>query len=287
MNTVDPAQARHDRLERRRGSPLMLVGAVLASAATLVAGYLAGIGIGALVEQFRTAAVDSIFDDRGDGQPPYLLVWGTFGFIGCIFAGKAAARAVQRHQGWPSAPAFPVVLAFAAATVGTWVSSRGWLPPLAVGTEVDPVFHKDEEWGLWAWFMYYSDWWLPALMLVLTGLAVFGTVWQAVRHAGMVRERDRLLAAGRRVPADVVEVALRTATDDTGSRRTVGAVVTVSFVDLAGVRHWVVRRTSEVGLANGTGLAEVLFDPEHPSRDRSIFVALRRHPAVGDWLPAD
>ncbi|MBB5957431.1 hypothetical protein FHS29_004026 [Saccharothrix tamanrassetensis] len=288
MNTVDPAQVRHDRDERRRGSPVLLVGAVVASAATLVLGYLAGIGFGELVEQFRTVAVDSVFDDRGDGDPPYRLVWGTFGFLGCILAGHLAAGAARRYQGRPSAPVFPISLASAGHTVGTWVSSRGWRPPLAVGTQVDPIFHRDEAWGLWAWVMYYADRWLPALLLVVTSLVVLQTIRLARRYADMVEERDRLLARGRRVPADVVDVKLRISTNsETGRGRAVGAIVTVCFVDLAGVRHWVIRRTSDVGVVTGAGLAEVLFDPERPTHDRSIFVALRRHPSPGDWLPAD
>jgi hypothetical protein len=286
VNTVDPAQARHDRVERWRGSPGMLAGAIVASVATLGLGYVAGWGFGKLVEQFRTMAIDSVFDDRGDGEPPYQEVWGTFGFLGCIAAGNLAAAAARRYRGWPSAPAFPVALGLAGHTVGTWVSSRGWLPPLAVGTEVDPVFHEDEKWGLGAWVMYYADWWLPALMLAVTSLAVFLIIRLARRHADMARERERLLTYGARVPADVVEVTLRIASGESG-RRAVGATVTVSFVDLAEVQHWVTRRTKEVGLMTGAGLAEVLFDPERPTRDKSIFVALRRHPALSDWLPAD
>lgn len=108
----------------------MRVGAVVASVATLVLGYLMGIGFGALFEQFRTMAIDSVFDDRGDGEPPYQAIWGTVGFLGCLC------------------------------------------------------------------------------------------------------------------------------------------------------------RTTEVGTAAGAGVAEVLFDPERPTHDKSIFVALRRHPARGDWLPA-
>ncbi len=266
----------------------MVVGAVVASVATLVLGYLMGIGFGALFEQFRTMAIDSVFDDRGDGEPPYETIWGTVGFLGCLATGNLAAAATRRYQGWPSTSAlstFPVVLALAAHTVGTWVSSREWLPPLAVGTQVDPVFHEDGEWGLWAWVMYYADWWLPALMLALTALAVFLIIRHARRHAELVRERERLLTYGRRVPADVVEVKVRISSSDSGSHA-VGATVTVSFVDLAEVRHWVTCRTKEVGTAAGIGVAEVLFDPERPTHDKSIFVALRRHPALGDWLPA-
>ncbi len=285
MNTVDPARARHDRVERWRGSPGMLAGAVVASVATLALGYLTGIGFGELVEQFRTMAIDSVFDDRGDGEPPYLVVWGTFGFLGCIATGNLAAAAARRYLGRPSAPAFPIAVGLAAHTLGTWVSSREWLPPLAVGTEVDPVFHEDEEWGLWAWVMYYADWWLPALMLVVTSLAVLQIVRLTRRDTELARQRERLLRYGRRVPAEVVEVTLRIATSESGSRA-VGATVTVSFVDLAEVQHWVTCRTPDVGIATGAGLAEVLFDPERPTHAKSIFVALRRHPALSDWLPA-
>lgn len=262
----------------------MFAGAVVASVATLGLGYLTGLGFGALVEQFRTMAVDSVFDARGDGESPYVVVWGTFGFLGCIATGNLAAAAARRYLGRSSAPAFPVALGLAAHTLGTWVSARDWLPPLEVGTAVDPVFHEDEEWGLWGWVMYYADWWLPALMLVLTALAVVQIVRLARRQADTARELERLLRNGRRVPADVVEVRLRFARSESGTQA-VGATVTASFVDLAEVQHWVTCRTPDAGTTTGAGVAEVLFDPERPTRDKSIFVALRRHPALSDWLP--
>jgi hypothetical protein len=282
-NTVDPAQARQNRIERWRGSPEMLVGAVVASVATLALGYATGFGFGALVEQIRTAAIDSIFDDRGDDRGSYTVLWGTFGFLGSIAAGKLAAGAARRYQGRPSTPAFPVVLALAGHTVGTWMSSREWLPPLAVGTAVDPVFHEDEEWGFWAWSMYYADWWWPATMLAMTALAVVLIVRLARRHAEMMRELERLLTYGCRVPADVVEVKARISSTESGSK-VVGATVTVSFVDRGEIRHWATCRTDDVGVATGAGMAEVLFDPERPTHEKSIFVALRRRPAVSDWL---
>jgi hypothetical protein len=132
--------------------------------------------------------------------------------------------------------------------------------------------------------MYYADWWVPALMLVLTSLAVLLIIRLTRRHADMVKERERLLTYGHRSPADVVEVKLRISSSESGSHA-VGAIVTVSFVDLAEVQHWVTCRTPDVGIMAGAGLAEVLFDPTRPTRDKSIFVALRRHPALSDWLP--
>ncbi len=281
MNTVDPAKARHDRIERLRGDRRLLAGAILASAVTLVCGFFAGHGFGDVLEQFRTMAIDSIFDDRGDGEPPYGPLWGTFGLLGCLTAGNLAAAATRRYQGRSSGPAFPIVAAFAASTLGLWYSSRDWLPPLAVGTAVDPVFHEDEKWGLWAWFLYYAGWWAPAFLFVLTVLALWYAVQVSRRHAETVRTREWLLRHGRRVPAGIVEVKLRLAGDESGTR-VAGANVTVVFTDGAGVRHWVTRRTRDTTIAT----AEVLFDPASPADDKKIFVAFRRHPALSDWLPA-
>jgi hypothetical protein len=233
------------------------------------------------MEQFRTMAIDSVFDDRGDGDPPYVVVGGTLGVFGVLLAATLAGAAARRYRGRPSGPAFPAVLALAGSTVGAWISARGWLPPLAVGTAVDPVFHHDEPWGFWAWVFYYADRWVPALLLVGTLLALGYAVLAHRRYTEMVRTRERLLAHGRRVPADVVEVKLRLAGDETGTR-VVGATVTVSFADLAGVRRWVTRSSRETDVSG----AEVLFDPERPGDEKSIFVALRRHPVLADWLPA-
>ncbi|MGY6653491.1 hypothetical protein ACXIZN_15090 [Amycolatopsis sp. TRM77291] len=282
MNTVDPAKARHDRLERWRGDRRLLVGAILASVVTLACGFLAGHGFGALFEQFRTMVIDSIFDDRGDGEPPYGPIWGTFGLLGCLAAGNLASVAMRRYHGRRSGPAFPAVLAFAAGTLGFRESSRGWLPPLAVGTAVDPVFHEDEKWGIWAWFLYYADLWAPAFLLVLTSLVLWYAIRLSRQQAELARTRERLLRYGRRVPAAIVEVKVRRGGDESGTR-VVGADVTVSFTDLAGVRHWVTRRTGDTAIAG----AEVLFDPAAPGDDKKIFVALRRHPALSDWLPAN
>ncbi|MFK0248790.1 hypothetical protein ACIQUM_29195 [Amycolatopsis azurea] len=281
MNTVDPERARHDRLERLRGDRRLLGAAILASLVALACGFVAGQGFGELFEQFRTMAIDSVFDDRGDGEPPYGPVWGTFGLLGALAAGGLAGAAARRYQGRPSGPAFPAVSVLAASTLGVWESSRGWLPPLAVGTAVDPVFHTDEKWGFWAWLMYYADRWVPAFLLVLTMLVSWYAVRASRRYAEMVRTRDRLLRHGRRAPAEIVEVKLRLAGDESGTR-VVGANVTVSFLDLSGVRHWATRRTRDTTIAT----AEVLFDPASPSDDKKIFVALRRHPTLGDWLPA-
>ncbi|MEU4807348.1 hypothetical protein [Actinosynnema sp. NPDC023587] len=281
---MDPAQARSDRLDRRRGDPVVLAGVVAASTVAVVLAFVAGLGFGELVEVLRTSVIDSIFDDRGDETSPFLLMSGTFGLVGAAFTGTLAANAARGYLGSSERPAFPVVLGLAAHTAGTWVSSRDWLPPLAVGTEVDPVFHHDEEWGPWSWLMYYADRWVPAGMLLVTATSVLLVVRHTRRQAEVVAERDRLLAHGCRVRADVVEVEVRIATSESGSHAA-GSTVTVAFVDFAGVRHWATRSTSDVGVPTGPGLAQVLFDPERPTVDRSIFVAVRRHPALGDWLP--
>jgi hypothetical protein len=284
VNTVDPARARHERLERWRGHPWLLVGAVVASIATAVSGGLAGLGFGGFLEQFRTMAIDSIFDDRGAEEPPYIVVGGTFGLFGCLLAAQLAGAAVRRYQGRASGPAFPAVLALAGVTIGTAVSARGWLPPLAVGTAVDPAFHHDEPWGFWAWTFYYADWWAPALLLALTLLALAYAVAVNRRHAELVRTRDRLLSHGLRAPADVVDVKLHLAGDESGTR-VVGSTVTVTYRDAAGVRRWATRRSRETKLTIGPGGAEVLFDPARPADEKSVFVALRRHPVLADWLP--
>ncbi|WP_410631480.1 hypothetical protein [Amycolatopsis sp. cmx-4-83] len=285
VNTVDPARARRERLERWHGNPWLLAGIAVASVATPALGLLAGLGFGGILEQFRTMAIDSVFDDRGDGDPPYVLMWGTFGLLGCLLAATLAGAAARRYRARPSGPVFPAVLALAGSTVGVAVSARDWLPPLAVGTAVDPVFHHDEPWGFWAWVCYYADWWAPALLLGLTLLTLGWAVADGRRQTRLAATRDRLLAHGCRVPAAVVDVKLRLAGDESGTR-IVGSTVTVSYTDPAGVRRWATRRSRETELAVGPGGAEVLFDPARPADEKAVFVALRRHPALADWLPA-
>lgn len=206
MNTKDPARARHERHERWHGHPVVLTALVVASVATVALGVLAGLGFGGFMAQFRTMAIDSIFDDRGDADPPYVVVWGTLGVFGCLFAATLAGAAARRYRGRPASPAFPAVLALAGGTVGAGVSARGWLPPLAVGTAVDPVFHQDEPWGFWGWLFYYADWWVPALLLVVTLLVLGRAVTGRRRYTGMVRtarSRPRRLVAGPLSPSRV------------------------------------------------------------------------------------
>ncbi|WP_410624375.1 hypothetical protein [Amycolatopsis sp. cmx-8-4] len=199
MNTKDPARARHERLERWHGHPGVLAAVVVASLATVALGVPAGLGFGGFMEQFRTMAIDSIFDDRGDADPSYVVVWGTLGVFGCLFTASLAGAAARRYRGRPTGSAFPAVLALAGSTVGAGVSARGWLPPLAVGTAVDPVFHQDEAWGFWGWLFYYADWWVPALLLVVTPLVLGHAVTGRRPYTGMVRtarSRPRRPAAG-------------------------------------------------------------------------------------------
>ncbi len=183
MNAKYRAWARHERLGRWRGHPVVLTALVVASVATVALGVPAGLGFGGVVAQFRTMAIDSVFDDRGDANPSYAVVWGTLGVFGCVFTAGLAGAAARRYRGRPARPVFPAVLALAGGTVGVWMSAREWLPPLAVGTAVDPVFHQDEPWGFWGWFFYYADWWVPALLVVVTLLVLGHAVTGRRRYA--------------------------------------------------------------------------------------------------------
>lgn len=105
------------------------------------------------------------------------------------------------------------------------------------------------------------------------------------RHPGFGRPGRARVRRVHGAPADVVEVKLRLASDESGTR-IAGSTVTVSYTDAAGVRRWATRLSRETGMVIGPGGAEVLFDPARPGDEKSVFVALQRHPVLADWLPA-
>jgi hypothetical protein len=286
MSATDPVVARRERIRRFEGRPALLVSAIGAAALAVACAAALGIMIGDLAEDIRHSVIDSVFDDResgptfwGLGTPAYLWILGTFGLLGSTALANWSIRAYRGGER-PPAVLVPVLFAVVAATVAA--SAARWLEPLAVGTRVDPVFHKDLPWNAGAWVAYAADVWFPVVVIIVAVLVIVGAVVRSRRLRAQRMRRTRLLKDGRRAPGTMTHVAPRTATNDVGQRTVIGATVDVLFVDDEGAERRVSRYTTERNLTPGR--VEVLYDPLDPADERSTFLAFVRDPLPSEWV---
>jgi hypothetical protein len=286
MSTIDPVSARRATRLRRAGARRFLAAATACAAAAAVCAFLLGLGIGEMANMLRHSVIDSVFDDR-DPMPTFWGI-GTIGYlwmlgpVGTIAGSAAAAWLLDAYRGGEPQPPVLAPIATCAVAVAVALNARTWLAPLEVGVRLDPVFHEDEGWGVFGWIAYYADLWFPALVAVVAVLVVVFAIGDRRRLRRRLADRDRLLAAGRRVKGTVTEAVVRTAANDQGQLSVVGVKVTVKFTDDQGVERWVTRLSRDRNTMSGT--AEVLFDPRRPGDDDLIFVALQRDPLPADWL---
>ncbi|GAB3923709.1 hypothetical protein GCM10029976_014320 [Kribbella albertanoniae] len=289
MSTVDPIAARRAKRLRRAGQPKVLAGAVAAGIAQLGAGVCFGVSIGILVEFMRSDVTNSVFADQDPGMDgflglatmPVMFIAGTFGLV--VFA-AVTRHLIDLYRGGEKQPIvqFPATLwAIAAGVTG---SALSWEDPADVGIKVDPVFHHDQTWSTFGWVMYRADIWLPALAVVIAVLATLYAIKHNRRLRTQIAERNRLLTAGRKVPGEITNVAVRTSQNDQGQRSVVGAEVVVKFTDLQGTDRWVTRQARDRSAIPTVSTALVLFDPQRPDADDLIFVSFTPDPLPGDWI---
>ncbi|MFB6722988.1 hypothetical protein ACFCV3_22610 [Kribbella sp. NPDC056345] len=289
MSTVDPIAERRAKRLRRAGLPRVLAGAVVAGIAQLGAAVCFGLAIGGVVEMLRSGVTNSIFADQdpmadgflGVATMPVLFIVGTFGLI--VFA-ATTRHLVDLYRGGEKQPVLQTPATLWAIAAGVALSARSWSDPLAVGTKADPVFHQDKSWSTFGWVMYRADIWLPALAVVIAVLMSLYAVKHNRRLRAQIADRNRLLTAGRQVPGQITNVAVRTSQNDQGQRSVVGAEVVVKFTDLQGTERWVTRQAQDRSAVPTTDAAVVLFDPQRPDADDLIFVSFTPDPLPGDWI---
>ncbi len=289
MSTVDPIAARRAKRLRRAGRPGVLAGAVVAGIAQLGAGVCFGLAIGNLVEMLRSDVTNSIFADQdpmadgflGLATLPVMFIVGTFGLI--VLA-ATTRYLVDLYRGGEKQPVLQTPATLWAIAAGVTLSTRSWNDPLAVGTKVDPVFHEDKSWSTFGWVMYRADIWLPALAVAIAVLTTLYAVKHNRRLRTQIADRNRLLTAGRQVPGQITNVAVRTSQNDQGQRSVVGAEVVVKFTDLQGTERWVTRQARDRSAVPTADAAVVLFDPQRPDADDLIFVSFTPDPLPGDWI---
>ncbi len=175
MSAIDPRTAAEQRRERLRGSRRALVAVLLSALLSLLAAAVLGVALGGVFEQLRVVSINSVFGSWDTGIPVEVRAWGLpVGILGSVVALGQYSRWNHAWTGRDDVHAVvgPLPLALAGLTVGTAVSTTMWTPPDAVGVAVDTTFSHDEPWGIGEWILYAGQWWLPALLALLTLLSL-------------------------------------------------------------------------------------------------------------------
>ncbi|WP_143069476.1 hypothetical protein [Rhodococcus maanshanensis] len=289
LSTLDPARRRHDELESRRGSPSFLLWLCFRFAVFVACAALLGYGLACVADIFRHAVIDTTFADeaRFDEAPTWL--WWPFGAaFGYVLFGVGMSDDLATFLGRHRCPGIMAAAGWAGVSLGFVVSTMNWWPPSQVGAAIDPITMTETPWSPLAWVGYYTKVWIPLLLLATTGAAVSRTVFRFRRQSAQLEERDRLLVRGLRVPGTIADVnVLVDSPQEDGTVSIAGIDATVTFTDTKGVTRWVTRRVPSLHRVPDQGTTQVLFDPERPGEESSIFVAFHRNPATSDWIPFD
>jgi hypothetical protein len=285
---MDPAAVRRAKQERYVGRPGVLVGAVVFAVLQVACAGVLGVGIGVMADFVRHSIIDSVFDDRevfpsfwGPATMVILLVVGTFGLMA---AAVVSSMMMQRYRGGEKQPSILAPVGAVAVAIAVTIHAQTWTEPLDVGTQIDPAFQTNEDWGVFSWIAYYANIWVPALLIAIAALVVRYAIKRNRRLRLQIANRNRLLTEGRRVVGTITEVTVVTSQDSDGHRTTVGADITVKFTDANGTDRWVKRRSTDRSAMPGPGVAMVLFDPLQPGDEDLIFVAFTADPTPTDWI---
>ncbi|MDX6282984.1 MAG: hypothetical protein QOH03_4055 [Kribbellaceae bacterium] len=288
MSTVDPAAVRRAKQERYVGRPGVLAWAIAFAALQVACAALLGIGISAMANFIRHSIIDSVFDDR-DVFPSF---WGPatmgtvlmVGIVGTVAAAAVSSMFIQRYRGGEKQPSVFAPVGAVAVAIAVTIHAQTWTEPLDVGTQIDPTFNTNQDWGAFSWIAYYANIWLPALVIALALFLVWWSIKYNRRLRLQIANRNRLLTEGRRVVGTITEVTVVTSQNSEGHKTTVGADIVVKFTDLSGTDRWVKRRSTNRSAMPGPGVAMVLFDPLQPGDEDLIFVAFTADPMPADWI---
>lgn len=288
MSTVDPAAQRRAKQQRYVGQPGVLAAAVVFAVLQVACAAVLGVGISVMAGFIRHSIIDSVFDDR-DVFPDF---WGpatmgivlTVGIVGTLVSAAVSSSFMGRYRGGEKQPSVLAPFGAVAIAVAVTVHAQTWTEPLEVGTQIDPTFHTDEDWGVFSWIAYYANIWVPALVIALAAYLVLWAIRHNRRLRAQIANRNRLLTEGRRVAGTITEVTVVTSQNSEGHRTTVGADIVVKFTDANGTDRWVKRRSTNRSAMPGPGVALVLFDPLQPGNEDSIFVAFTAEPTPPEWI---
>lgn len=278
MSLSDPQEAAKRKQESYRGSSLALSTTLVFGLLVVLAAAVMGFAVGGLVDQFRLMSVNSVFGTRESGMTASFRAVGLPLSILALFL-FVTFYATWNHRYSGERNAFviagPMTIVLAGLTFSTWAATRMWTPPDAIGVAVDPTFGRDEPWGVGEWILYWTLWWLPGLLAVLTLLGIIvriGAQSAQKKSRGVVEE---LLRSGRLVEAEVTEAPLL----NPQSPRTM-ATLGAKFDDAAGVTRWGgvhSHRAHFTAARCGQSSAPPLRPPQSRGRVAHLLLAHRWH----------
>ncbi|MFZ6991321.1 hypothetical protein ACO0E1_05475 [Curtobacterium sp. RRHDQ66] len=283
MSTTDPAAARRAEAAAQQGSTRALAMTIVWAVLLLGVGVVVGFALGSVLEAFRDMTVNSVFSDTPDPEHPWWAM--PVAVLGSIVAFGMYSTWNHRWSGRASefVGVGPVSIWLVGAAAGLWwTTSTQWAPVDQVGTAVDPVFGRDEPWGVGGWIWYTAAWWIPGLVSALAVAALIGGAVARRGQGGRRARLEQLLRDGRRVDGVVTAVSGSTAHDASFTL----IRWTFTFTDLQGQQRWVDRTE---GFRDGTGpvlgsAVVVVFDPTRPSDRKRIFAATRGGTEPADFL---
>lgn len=286
MSTIDPAQARAERVERLRSSPLRPAALTAVLVATGLAAAALGAGVVAMLDSMRISKLNGVFatwESRLD-HLFWLFPVGLCATIALVLLSTLLARAPSAGRlRYPVVGPLPVAMVGIATGV-TWMCTR-LTAPVEVGVRTDPSFGNDETWGTTQWIWYRADLWWPVLAWALAVAALVVAVVVRQRHRARSARIAHLLEAGRIVPGEVTEAL---PVPSPGSAGAAGRMM-VRFTDPQGTDRWVrpMCRISAGELPFVGAEVAVLCDPQAPADVRRIFVGPRGARAASEferWL---
>jgi hypothetical protein len=283
METVDPSVRRRQQRDRQVGNPAALrmgvIWFVLGAAGAFVLGLLVSLWFDAL----RAISLNAPSGTHVSGVSVPLVVAGVG--AGALLVGLGLPVGAHHLDGYRAARGgggWALAICVAGFALGVAVAARGWVAADRVGWVVTD-YEPPEPWGWARWILYYADLWLPGLLVVLSLLLVWSAVRAERRGAAGAATRDRLLIEGLRTTGTISELRIHYSSDDSG-RHVAGATATVTYVDAAGTRRWVMRKYADASVLVQGGAVQVLHDPARPDDEDSVFVSFLREPAALDWV---
>ncbi|KFF10566.1 hypothetical protein IW15_19715 [Chryseobacterium soli] len=235
-NTIDPIEARKQRIARQKGSKGALLGILIGHAMIFLGGVLILRSVFGFLELNITES----------GEPP-LAIFGMaaglpFIILGLFIHIGASRRFTGKLFSFPGIGPGPVL--FTGFAIGAW-------------------------WGALSLPVQGALWLIPSILTLIAGLLWLSGILLRIRRYAKYNMLTRMIKDGKITAAlitDIPEI-------DPTSGGLIGTV-TVKFTDMAGVDRWVQKtgQWKRVDLPKTGDAATVLYDPQHPENISTIWV---------------
>ncbi|UKB82581.1 hypothetical protein LF887_16375 [Chryseobacterium sp. MEBOG06] len=246
-NTIDPIEARKQRIARQKGSQAALLGVLIGHVMILLGGVLIARSIFGFLEQ----------DMTNSDEPPLAIFSMAAGlpFIICgLFVHISASR---RYTGkllsFPGIGPGPVL--FTGIAIGAW-------------------------WGALSLTKMGVLWIIPVILTVIAGLLLITSILLRMKRSAKYETLTRMITEGKIIPAlitDIPEI-------DPSSGGLIGTI-TVKFTDVDGVDRWVQKtgQWKRSDLPKTGDAATVLYDPKQPENLSRIWVGPPGSTTIADF----